>query len=430
MLKALVDEFTNYQGMIKIPNDVKLGYIPQLFADDSQLSGGELFNKIFLETLEQLPDILLLDEPTNHLDQAHRQQLMEQVRYFYGTVIAVTHDVDFMQACFNQIWHIDRGKITVFSGKYHDYHQQLLLEKDKLNKQLKQLNSDKKKMHQKLMQEQKRAAKSSAKGAKSIANKKWATVVSHAKARCAQETSGKKKVALQENKSQILDKLNKLNLPQTLVPTFYMPTQKTSGILVQINHGNIAYKNKTILSSINMTISTQDKIVIQGDNGSGKTTLIKAIMQDPAIIREGEWLDCDKKHIGYLDQHYRQLPHDKTILEALQQMVPHWGITQSFRHLADFLFKGKDTVNAPIAQLSGGEKARLSLALIAARPPKLLILDEITNNVDLVTIDHLLSVLYAYPGAMLLISHYQYFLDQLPINKIVNLEHGKMIEIK
>ena len=114
MLKALVDEFTNYQGMIKIPNDVKLGYIPQLFADDSQLSGGELFNKIFLETLEQLPDILLLDEPTNHLDQAHRQQLMEQVRYFYGTVIAVTHDVDFMQACFNQIWHIDRGKITVF----------------------------------------------------------------------------------------------------------------------------------------------------------------------------------------------------------------------------------------------------------------------------------------------------------------------------
>ena len=76
------------------------------------------------------------------------------------------------------------------------------------------------------MQEQKRAAKSSAKGAKSIANKKWATVVSHAKARCAQETSGKKKVALQENKSQILDKLNKLNLPQTLVPTFYMPTQK------------------------------------------------------------------------------------------------------------------------------------------------------------------------------------------------------------
>ena len=179
-----------------------------------------------------------------------------------------------------------------------------------------------------------------------------------------------------------------------------------------------------------MTISTQDKIVIQGDNGSGKTTLIKAIMQDPAIIREGEWLDCDKKHIGYLDQHYRQLPHDKTILEALQQMVPHWGITQSFRHLADFLFKGKDTVNAPIAQLSGGEKARLSLALIAARPPKLLILDEITNNVDLVTIDHLLSVLYAYPGAMLLISHYQYFLDQLPINKIVNLEHGKMIEIK
>jgi len=430
LLKALVGEFKDYDGVIAMPGDIKLGYVPQLLSSKNQISGGEIFNDAFFSALEQMPDCLLLDEPTNHLDQVNRNQLIEQIKYFYGTVIAVTHDEDFMQACFNQIWHIDRGRVIVFSGKYHDYYHQRLQESDKLNKQLKILNQDKKKMHAKLMQEQKRAAKSSAKGAKSIANKKWATVVSNAKAGRAQEVSGKKKAAIQDSKKDILDRLDDLAIVKNIKPTFYLSNQKSSGVILQINDGSIGYKDKNILSKINLSISSGDKVLIQGDNGSGKTTLIKAMMQNNQVMRKGVWLDCDKDKIGYLDQHYQQLPYHLSVLEALQAVVPKWDVTQCYQHLADFLFRGTDSVQMSVTNLSGGEKARLSLALIAAKPPTLLILDEVTNNIDLETKNHMISILLDYPGAMLLISHDQSFLDQLPLNKVLSLKDKEMSEFR
>jgi ATPase subunit of ABC transporter with duplicated ATPase domains len=284
-------------------------------------------------------------------------------------------------------------------------------------------------MHTKLMQEQHRAARSSAKGAKSINNKKWATVVSHAKARRAQETSGKKKIALQSQKQLILDQLEDLNAPPPIKPTFCMPAQSASGVLLQINNGRIGYGGKTVLSNIYLAMHNQDKVVLTGANGSGKTTLLKAIRQDASVQRTGEWQDLSPQTIGYLDQHYQQLPKGVTVLEALAAMMPDWDATHYYRHLADFLFKGHGCVNQRIESLSGGEKARLSLALIAAKPPKLLILDEVTNNVDLETIDYLIQILADYPGAMLIISHNQYFVEQLPITKCVELREGKFFEV-
>lgn len=428
LLKAMAGLFTDYDGLLKVPKDVELGYIEQLLPNDHDISGGECFMHAFYHILAAMPNCLLLDEPTNHLDATNRKELIEQIRYFYGTVVVVTHDVALMDQCFDKLWHIDNGVIKIFSGKYSDYAQQRLQQQAELSKQLKGLNKDKKAMHTKLMQEQQRAARSSAQGAKSINNKKWATVVSHAKARRAQETSGKKKIALQTQKQSILDRLDDLNAPPPIKPTFYMPAQSASGVLLQINNGGIGYGEKTVLSNIHLTMHNHDKAVLAGANGSGKTTLLKAIRQDASVQRTGEWQDLNLQAIGYLDQHYQQLPKGVTVLEALTAIVPDWDPTQCYRHLAEFLFKGHDCVHQSINHLSGGEKARLSLALIAAKPPKLLILDEVTNNVDLETINYLIQILADYPGAMLIISHNQYFVEQLPITKIFSIDQGLISE--
>ncbi len=112
-----------------------------------------------------------------------------------------------------------------------------------------------------------------------------------------------------------------------------------------------------------------------------------------------------QEDIGYLDQHYGTLIPDKTVIETISDLVPAWSHAEIRRHLNDFLFRKNEEVNSPVSTLSGGEKARLSLAQIAAKTPKLLILDEITNNLDLETKEHVVQVLKAYPGAMIVISH-------------------------
>jgi ATPase subunit of ABC transporter with duplicated ATPase domains len=122
-----------------------------------------------------------------------------------------------------------------------------------------------------------------------------------------------------------------------------------------------------------------------------------------------------------LDQHYGTLSPEKTVLETIAELVPTWTHIEVRRHLNDFLFRKNEEVNSLVAQLSGGEKARLSLAQIAAKTPKLLILDEITNNLDLETKEHVAQVLRAYPGAMIIISHDADFLEGIGISEVVDV---------
>jgi ATPase subunit of ABC transporter with duplicated ATPase domains len=121
--------------------------------------------------------------------------------------------------------------------------------------------------------------------------------------------------------------------------------------------------------------------------------------------------------VGHLDQHYQTLDPDKAALEIIRAARPTWSHAEIRRHLNDFLFRKNEEVTASVRTLSGGEKARLSLALIAACPPKLLVLDEMTNNIDLETHDHVVGVLRAYPAAMIVVSHDEIFLREIGIEK-------------
>ncbi|MFO1257669.1 MAG: ATP-binding cassette domain-containing protein [Gammaproteobacteria bacterium] len=192
--------------------------------------------------------------------------------------------------------------------------------------------------------------------------------------------------------------------------------------IVSISDGSVAYaEQEPLLQQISLSISSRDRIAITGDNGSGKSTLIKAILGDESVCKTGEWHVIKQEDVGYLDQHYGTLYADKTLLETIADLVPHLSHTEIRRHLNDFLFRKNEEVNALVSTLSGGEKARLSLAKIAAKTPKLLILDEITNNLDLETKEHVVQVLREFPGAMIVISHERDFLEEIGVSEVVDV---------
>jgi ATPase subunit of ABC transporter with duplicated ATPase domains len=405
----------------------RVGYVPQTIEGFDSLSGGERFQKKLTQALSLCPSLLLLDEPTNHLDKAHRESLMRMLHHYDGTLIAVSHDIEFLQSCTDILWHIRDGKVHILSGKYNDYLEEGRSQRKKIERELEIVHRQKKEMHHKLMKEQQRASKSKVRGSKSIENRKWPTVVSHAKASRSQETSGRKKSLMDHKKTELSEKLESLHLPESIVPKFDLSHQiLRDEILLLVIEGGVGYdKDSLLLSNINFQISSFDKVAFIGKNGSGKSTLIKAILGEQILYKKGEWHGVKKEDIGYLDQHYKTLKEDRSALETIQEIKPYWTHQEIRSHLNNFLFRKNEEVYACVKTLSEGEKARLSLACIAARPPKLLILDEITNNLDLETKEHVAMLLANYPYALIIVCHEENFLKRIGITDYYLLENLK-----
>ena len=175
-----------------------------------------------------------------------------------------------------------------------------------------------------------------------------------------------------------------------------------------------------------MSVGRNNKVALIGANASGKTTLLRAIMGNLQILTSGNWSVPKRENIGYLDQHYSNLDLEKTVIEYIKSFVPAWTHAQIRKHLNDFLFRKNEEVNEKISLLSGGEKARLSLAAIACRVPHLLILDEITNNIDLLTKEYIRQILSEYPGSLLIVSHEPEFIKEIGIDTVYLVQDGKV----
>ncbi|MCD6056066.1 MAG: hypothetical protein K0R12_1028 [Gammaproteobacteria bacterium] len=382
-------------------------------------SGGERFNMAFTKALSLDPAVLLLDEPTNHLDAKNRRSLLRMLQAYTGTLIIASHDTELLRHCVDTLWHIDNAKITVFSGHYDNYIAEIQNRRASIEHDLLKLKRQKNALHQSLMQEQERAAKSRMKGEKNIEQRKWPTIVSKAKALRAEETSGNKKSALDHKKQALTEELASLRLPEIILPTFSINAADIPDkIILSVTQGEIAYNSShLILQNTHLSLGAKGRMAITGNNGSGKSTLMKAIAGDNRIIKKGEWYLPKKEEIGYLDQHYSTLDLNKTVFDSVRELVPNWPYGKVRQHFTDFLFFNNEEINAYVYQLSGGEKARLILAQIAAKTPKLLLLDEITNNLDLQTKNHVIEVLKHYPGALLVISHDADFLKEINIEE-------------
>ena len=159
----------------------------------------------------------------------------------------------------------------------------------------------------------------------------------------------------------------------------------------------------------------------------GKSLLVKAIACKESVCKTGSWYLPKLEQIGYLDQHYANLIPDLPVIAHIKRIRPDWTEIEARRHLNDFLFRSNQEVMQLTCSLSGGEKARLSLSIIAAKTPRLLLLDEVTNNLDLETKEHVIQVLKLYPGSIIVISHEKDFLEAIAVDKYLNIIDGRLV---
>ncbi len=338
----------------------------------SAFSGGWRVRLNLAKALMCRSDMLLLDEPTNHLDLDAVLWLEEWLNDYHGTLIIISHDRDFLDNTVNHIAHIAHKKLKVYTGSYSTFESQraadLLLQQAVYDKQQKHL------AHMQSFVERFRYKASKAKQAQS-----------RLKAIERMEL-----VSAVQSESQFHFE-------------FKTPTHCPHPLLT-VDEAEIAYGDHIVLKHLDLSISPKERIGILGPNGAGKTSFIKMLAKELAPTH-GQYTTNSGVKIGYFAQHQvDQLKLDESALYHLQQLASNLSLTESRTFLGSFGFSG-DKVTVPVRTFSGGEKSRLSLALIVFQKPNLLLLDEPTNHLDLEMRNALSLALQEYDGAMLLVSH-------------------------
>jgi ATPase subunit of ABC transporter with duplicated ATPase domains len=360
-------------------------------ADVGILSGGWKMRVALAGVLLQQPDILLLDEPTNHLDLESILWLESFIRDFRGTVVMTCHDHEFLNGVADRILEVDEGKLRLFPGNYDYYLSQRALETD-----------------------QRQAAFERQQG---HINREMRWINSfRAKARSASQA---------QSRLRALDKLEKLEAPRgrRKKVVFRIPPTKRSGNDIFVAEElTKSFGDLDIFLGLDLHIRRQERWAFLGVNGAGKTTLLKMIHGD-VDPDGGKWKSGASLEMGYFAQHSTELLHpEKTVLDSMHGEFPGESIGALRKCLAGFGFEEGD-MDKVTPWLSGGEKARLVLALMLFHPPNFLILDEPTNHLDVDSKQTLLEALERYDGTILFVSHDRHFLEAVATH-ILEIEDG------
>ncbi|HEU4664418.1 MAG TPA: ATP-binding cassette domain-containing protein [Dokdonella sp.] len=362
-------------------------------AEFSALSGGMKRRVLLARALVLDPDVLLLDEPTNHLDIDAIAWLERLLLDFGGSVVFVTHDRRFLRALATRIVEIDRGRLTSWPGDYDNY---LRRREERLHAEA-QANAL---FDRKLAQEE-----------------VWIRQGIKAR-RTRNEGRVRALVAMRRERAQRRDVGGTAKLQ--------VGGAAASGRrVIEAKDVSFAWDGRTIVDGFSTTILRGDRVGLIGANGSGKTTLLKLLLGELAPQR-GEVRLGTNLEIAYFDQHRAHLREDLSALDNVSEGREYIEIDGSRKHalgyLQDFLFS-PDRARAPITALSGGERNRLLLAKLFAKPSNLLVMDEPTNDLDVETLELLEELLAGYPGTLLLVSHDRDFIDNVVTSTLV-LEGG------
>lgn len=365
-----------------------LGFSQEMMDGDvGKLSGGWKMRVALGRILLMRPDVMLLDEPSNHLDLESLIWLEQFLANYDGALLMTSHDREFMNRIINKVIEIDAGNLTSFSGDYEFYARQSALNEK---------------------QQQAQFERQQAMLAKEVAFiERFKARASHA----AQVQSRVKK----------LDKIDRVEAPKRrqTVEFDFRPAPRSGDDVANLRGVHKAYGKRSIYEGLDLLIRRKERCCVLGVNGAGKSTLLKLVAGSTTPDTGTVTLGGSVK-MGYFAQHAMDmLDGDNTVFETLDAAFPHAG-QGSLRALAGaFGFSG-DEVEKRCRVLSGGEKARLVMALMLFDPPNFLVLDEPTNHLDLATKEMLITALANYEGTMLFVSHDRHFLAALS-NRVLEL---------
>ena len=361
------------------------------------LSGGEKTKVCLASQLLQEPELLLLDEPTNHLDMTAVEWLEDFLLKYRGACLIVSHDRYFLDRVVTKIVELEDGESTEFHTNYTEY------EKEKEELILLQFAD---------YQEQQKKIKKMQESIKQLME--WGRIGG----------SGKffRRAASMQKALDRMEKLKRPAVNRKEAEFELRPSERSGKQVVILDGVKKQYGQKVVLAGVTGELHYGEKVMLIGDNGSGKSTLLKLILGEMSLdggeVRLGSRVD-----VGYLAQ--QQLPDnpEQSVLDYYREGA---GMEEgeARNRLAAYLFYGAD-VFKPVRQLSGGEWARLRLALLVHKKPNLLILDEPTNHIDIVSREALEEAYEDYPGTILIVTHDRYLINRLA-QKIWELDRGRL----
>lgn len=396
-LEAELNRLEGWDGERKIERwcDAS-GISPAL--NTSALSGGQLRRALMARALVAEPDVLILDEPTNHLDLPSIQWLETLLDNFGGAVLFTTHDRAFLRRVATRILELDRGSVTSWPGNYENYlrrREERQNAEEKANERL-----------QKFLSEEERWIRQGIKAR-----------------RTRNEGRVRRLYALREEQRQLRSK-------QGAAKFGVQEGERSSRRVIEAQNVSFGFDDEMLIRDLSTIVQRGDKVGIVGPNGTGKTTLIKLLLGDltpsSGDITQGTRLD-----VAYFDQRREQLDDDARVVDCVADGTDHVEINGESRHvisyLQDFLFT-PERVRGPVRVLSGGERNRLLLAKLFAKPANLLVLDEPTNDLDVETLELLEERLAQFGGTLLVVSHDREFLDNVVTNILVFEGNGRVID--
>ncbi|MFM7695915.1 MAG: ABC-F family ATP-binding cassette domain-containing protein [Vulcanococcus sp.] len=358
-------------------------------------SGGWQMRIALGKVLLQEPDLLLLDEPTNHLDVETIQWLEDYLIGQTCPLVVISHDRAFLDRVCNQIVETERGISRSYLGNYSQHLEQKALEREASQSAFER--------------QQKELASQQA-------------YIDRFRASATRSTQAK-------SREKLLDKVERIEAPVESLsgPRFQFPPAPRSGrqiaLIEELSH---SYGDQILFLGANLEVERGDRIAFVGPNGAGKSTLLRLVMgieppdEGRAVLGEHNVI------AAYFEQNQAEaLDLSKTVIDTLFEAVPDWTQTQVRSLLGSFCFSN-DAVFKEVGKLSGGEKARLALALMLLMPCNLLVLDEPTNHLDIPAKQMLEDALMEYEGAALVVSHDRYFVSRVA-NKIVELRDGELV---
>ena len=371
-----------------------LGFDPDAFNKPArEFSGGWIMRSHLAKLLVMEPDLLMLDEPTNHLDLMALIWLQQYLKNYPGALLMISHDRDFMDELIETVYEIDEEQLISYTGNYTAYLEQRT------------------KRYQQKVQAYRNQNKEIERVQEFI--DRFRSVTS--------------KAAQVQSRVKQLEKLKRL--PKPIAPRkvfkFNFPQPKRSNQkVIELENIHMAYGEKVIYDNLELTIERGDRMVLVGPNGAGKSTLLK-ILAGQLEFQSGERKAGFNTHLGYYSQHRTESMNEaNTVLEEVMDCGGEMREDEARSILGSFLFRRSD-VHKKIRVLSGGEKSRLNLVKFLVNPPNLLLMDEPTTHLDIISIEALLQALKHYEGTLVFISHDVHFIRSLA-EITLHVDDGKL----